>query len=399
MRYCRENSGLVSVDDSLTSFLSSMEPVNRTIILPIEEADDRILSKDIVAPMDYPHYDQCILDGYAVLAEDTVDCGTEPIRYLSLTDNDFVAKGLCTVVHTGSVLPPGADAVLRIEDVIIKENRIIPTKEVKKGQWIWGKGAGLSQDDTVYREGMQLKPTDIAMLAKLDIAEVCIYDRPRVLIVPTGNECVRRGQVLEAGFVYEANGLMCALLVKRYGGDPTIHDIVPDNIEKLSDAIRQGLDYDMVVTIGGSSSGERDFMAQVMALTGTVIFHGVALHPGNHMGAGSIRGNNADIPVLFLPGYTESCAVASFTFVDAAVKRLGHRPPSRYSTETCLLTEPVATPNGIRAVRKVHVRDGKARPIKMIGDSAEPGNYAYLTISEDRADLEADRMVEAVYLE
>lgn len=399
MSVTMKNNRLMSVDDALGCFLPNIEPVRRTVVLPIEKADGRVLSKDVIAPIDYPHYDQCILDGYAVRAEDTTDCGNKHTRYLSITDNDSITEGLCVAAHTGSALASGADALLRIEDARAKGTRIIPTKEVVKGQWIWAKGDGLSRGEIVYREGMHLKPTDIAMLAKLGIGKVSVYDEPRVLIIPTGAECVKRGDTLEAGFVYEANGLMCSLLVKRYGGNPTIHDIVPDNKEELHDALLRGIDYDLVVTIGGSSSGKRDFMAQVMASAGVLVFHGVALHPGNHMGAGIIEGGNRSTPVLFLPGCTESCTVATFTFVDPAIKKLGHSPPSHHPTETCILAERVVTTKGIQAVRKLHIQEGKAKPVKLIGDSAQPGDYAYLTVPEDLAGLEAGTMVEAVYFE
>ncbi|HOI15103.1 MAG TPA: molybdopterin molybdotransferase MoeA [Geobacteraceae bacterium] len=385
----------ISVDEALKKFLSCVEPVTRTVRVPLEEADGRVLSSDVIAPLDYPHYDQCILDGYAVVAADTV----EHEKTLTLSAEEPVRSGHCKTVHTGSAMPPGADALLPIEEALEKDNQVVVLQTVEKGKWIWPKGAGLRTGETMHKSGMHLTPTDIAMLAKLGITHVEVYDRPRVLIVPTGDECVKLGGELRDGYVYEVNGLMCQLLVKRYGGDAAISTIVPDSVEELRDAVWQGVDYDLVVTIGGSSSGKRDLMMQAVAAAGAVLFHGVALHPGNHMGAGYFTDNGAKKPVLFLSGYTESCAVAAFTFVNAAVRKLGHYPPTIYPTEPIVLDAAVAAPDIIRAVRKVHISNGRARQIRLIAESREVGGYTYIIVPEGISNLEAGQTVEAVYFE
>jgi molybdopterin molybdotransferase len=396
-----KNNKRTSVDEALALFLTFAEPVNRSIMLPLEDTDDRVLSKDIIAPMDYPHYDQCILDGYAVQAADTAGCREGSERAFSLSAGGHVRSGFCTVAHTGSTLPFGADALLPLENATEKNDYILASKEVTKGEWIWPRGGGLREGDVVSKEGMQLKPVDIAMLAKLGVTHVEVYDRPHVLIVPTGDECINRCERAKPGpgFVYETNGLMCSLLVKRSGGYPTLHDIVPDDETQLGNILMKGTGYDLVVTIGGSSASKRDLMEQVISSLGKVLFHGVSLHPGNHMGAGFVRNGENKIPVIFLPGYTESCAVATFTFVDAAVKRLGHYPSSRYAVQQAQLTEKVTTSLGIRAVRKVNICDGKAQPIKMLGESAHEGMFGYIVVPEDRSVFEAGEFVDVIYIE
>jgi molybdopterin molybdotransferase len=391
---------LTDVDQAMTSFLEIVEPLARTVIVPLEDADNRVLSKDVIARMDYPHYDQCILDGYAIRAADTIGCGEEgSSRVLRVVTGDYVASGSCMVVHTGSMLPSGADALLPLESATEKANGILALKEVAKGEWIWPKGGGVRKEDTVNREGMYLKPTDIAMLAKLGISHVDVYDRPRVLIVPTGDECIKRGEEIAPGFVYETNGLMCCFLVKRYGGIPILYDIMPDNKEKLIEVMREGLEFDLVVTIGGSSASGRDLMEEVVSSAGEVLFHGVSFHPGNHMGAGFVSNGRKRTPVIFLPGYTESCAVAAFMFVDPAVKKLGHYPPSLHGKERVQLAEKVTTPAGIRAIRKVNIQNGMAKQIKMIGESSEAGKYAYIIVQEGIKAVEIGETIESVCLE
>jgi len=173
----------ISVDEALNKFLSCVEPLTRTVTVPLEEADGRVLSSDVIAPLDYPHYDQCILDGYAVHAADTVELE----KTLFLSAEEPVRGGCCKTVHTGSAMPPGADALLPIEQAVEKDNQVVVRRTVEKGKWIWPKGAGLRTGEIMHKSGMHLTPTDIAMLAKLGITHVEVYDRPRVLIVPTGD--------------------------------------------------------------------------------------------------------------------------------------------------------------------------------------------------------------------
>ena len=394
-----ERNRLKNMDVALRLFLDAVAPTDRTERIPLEDADNRVLCKDITAPLDYPHYDQCILDGYAVRAEDTVGCGARNAKAMLPVKKGRVREGLCVSVHTGSAMPPGADALVPLEDVTEKDGRVLVLKEVKKREWVWSRGEGIAAGGVVLREGMQLKPTDIAMLAKVGMTHVDVYDKPRVLIIPTGDECVRRDASLGPGFVYEVNGLMCCLLVKRYGGNPTLHDIVPDDRGRLADALTGCREHDLVVTIGGSSAGKRDLMGRVVSSIGQVMYHGVAFHPGNHMGAGLIGVAEEVRPVAFLPGYTESCAVSAFMFVGPAIRKIGHYPRAQYGREPVQLTGDMSTPVGIRAVRKVNVRDGRARQVKLIAESADPGRYAYIVVPEETSLIESGQTAEAVYLE
>jgi molybdopterin molybdotransferase len=246
---------------------------------------------------------------------------------------------------------------------------------------------------------MQLKPTDIAILAKLGIDSVQVHDRPKVLIIPTGNELIKRGGDLRPGAVYESNGLMCKLLLTRCGADPMLQEIVQDNVGKLKDALYAGQSYDLVITIGGSSASKRDLMEETTCVAGKLAFHEVALHPGNHMGAGKVVSDKGSTPLIFLAGYTESCAVGAMVFANAAIRKLGHYPPIRYARERAVLESKVRTPLGVRAVRKMCVVDGKATPVMLIAESFRTGRYPYLIVPEDVVEYEAGEEVECVHLE
>lgn len=390
---------LTGTREALEAFLSLVYPVSQTETIDLEDADNRALGKAILAPVDYPHYDQCIVDGYAVKAEDTTRCTEGLSRVLPLSGEGAVLTGTCQTVHTGSALPPGADAVVMIEHTVSSPEGITLQKEARKGDWIWPKGAGIRKGNVVYDEGRQLKPTDVAMLAKIGVSRVEVYKKPRVLILPTGDEVIARDECLSPGIVYESNGLMCQMLIKRYGGEPVLAGIIPDNPGLLEEALREGAGYDLIVTIGGSSGGKRDLMAQAIAAVGKVTTHGIAFHPGNHAGTGYLEIEGRRTPIVFLPGYTESCAVAMFTLVEPAVRKLGRLPPRHIGRSGVVLTGGYPKPQGIRKVIKVRVIDGQATPVKLIGEPPAPGEYAYVVIPENIEGYTAGEKVECRYLE
>jgi molybdopterin molybdotransferase len=391
--------GLTGTEEALDRFLRLVDPVQQVEMIDVDQADDRVLSGAVTSPADYPHYDQCIVDGYAVKAEDTTGCGERKSKVLLRSGDGPVRAGTCQVVHTGSALPEGADAVVMIEETTSSHDGIAIQKEAKNGDWIWPAGAGIRKGEVVFIEGRQLKPTDVAMLARLGIARVEVYRKPRVVIIPTGDEVIGRGGHLAPGTVYESNGLMCQMLVRRSGGEPVLTDVVPDDLGRLKEALIRGTDYDLIVTIGGSSGGKRDLLEHAVSSVGAVAVHGIAFHPGNHSGIGCVENGGKRTPVAFLPGYTESCAVAIFTLVEPAVRKLGRLPSHPSARSELVLTRDFSKPAQIRKVLKVRAADGKATPVKLIGEPDAPGEYAYLVIPEGVEGLRAGDKVEGRYLE
>jgi molybdopterin molybdotransferase len=392
-------TSLTGTDDALNCFLSYVYPVSQKKFIDLTDADDRVLGSAAIAPIDYPHYDQCIMDGYAVRADDTRGCSNEGGMFMQLSGNGPVAAGTCQLVHTGSALPGGADAVVMREYAEDAPGGIILKKEAKSGEWIWPAGAGIGKGHVIFPENLQLKPTDIAMLYKMGVGRVEVYEKPRVLIIPTGDEVVSTGSLLSPGTVYESNGPMCQMLIRRYGGTAILADIVPDNVDRLKEALIDAASYDLIVTIGGSSRGKRDLISQAASSVGKVLVHEIAFHPGNHSGAGYVESGGKKTPLVFLPGYTESCAVAMFTLVRPAVKKLGHLPPSHYGRYESTLTQDIVKSPRIRKVIKVRVKDGKATPVRLIGESCATGEYSYLIIPENVEGFHAGDKVECICLE
>ncbi|AFC99040.1 Molybdopterin biosynthesis enzyme MoeA-2 [Methanocella conradii HZ254] len=393
---------LASVEDALDMFLGSLEPLNRVEMVSLEEAGERVLAADVRAPRDVPHYDRSAMDGYAVVASDTFGSGKDAGVILKLTSKDSIVSGECRQVHTGSPIPEGADAVVMLEYTEAAGDGVEVLAQVSPGQNIGLKGEDVRKGDIVFREGRLLKPSDVGLLASMGLTEVAVYAKPRVLIIPTGEEIVPRGVEPAPGQMNESNGVMNYLYVKRFGGVPTVHGIVSDVKEELAAALDEGASYDLIVTTGGSSVGKRDLIAEVLASKGTVLVHGVAIKPGKPVALGLVDAGGKRTPIVCLPGYPAACAVDSMVFVDPAVKKLGHMPPAAYRTQKAILTRKIYSEAGYRTYTRVSVEEGRATPLRTKGAgvlSSISRADGYVITPPDVEGHEAGEEVEVTFLE
>jgi len=388
---------LTTVEEALKIFLDSVIPITKSSSVELDYADNRVLAKDIRAPKDYPHYDLCFMDGYGVRAEDTAGSAQGGVL-LKLTENEEVRKSECMLVHTGSALPAGCDAVVKVEDTRAEPGGVRVFHHASAGENFTPRGKSIRKGDTVFRAGMQIKPTNIALLASLGLTEVEVYERPRVLIVPTGDELVPRGKEAGPGTINESNGLMCQMLVKRYGGKPAMWDIVPDNLEKLTEAVKAGVRYDLIVTSGGTSVGRRDLMPQIVESMGKILVHGVGMRPGRPVGMGYVEDGGRRTPIVFLPGFPDACAVSAMVFVAPAIKKLGRYPPAKYPSSSAVMSGDSHVGHRTRSITKVLLQDGEVTPVSTVGPTPYDGEYAYITTPEDGG-FDAGEQVEVKYFE
>jgi molybdopterin molybdotransferase len=390
------------IQDALGVFLGAFRPLETTEAIPLEEADGRVLCHDVVAPRDVPHYDRSAMDGYAVRAADTFGSSRDAGIFLRLTAEGRLGRGECRPMHTGSPIPEGADAVVMIENTEAAGSQVEVLGQVSPGQNVGARGEDVAKGQSVFVAGRQLKPSDVGLLASMGYTKVDVYRRPQVLIIPTGEEIVPRGVEPQAGEMNESNGVMNFLYVKRYGGEPHVHDIVVDDKAKIAAALKEGAAYDLIVTTGGSSVGRRDLLPEVVASMGRVLVHGVAIKPGRPVAMGIIETDGKRTPIVCLPGYPAACAIDSMVFVDPAVKKLGHLPAAKYRTEKAVLSRKIASEAGYRTYTRVSVEGGTATPLRTKGAgilSSVSLADGYVIIPEDVEGRDAGETVEVVYLE
>lgn len=300
-----------------------MTPIAETESVPVRAALGRILAQDIVPGIDVPAHDNSAMDGYAVRFADL----GQPLREIgtALAGRPFtgaVGLGECVRVMTGAVLPAGTDTVV-IQEVVKKDGgRIVVPPGQKRAQNVRYAGEDLKTGVPMLAPGKFLRPAELGLIASLGIGEIRVKRRLRVAFFATGDELASIGEKLKEGEVYDSNRYTLHGMLARLGVDIIDLGVVRDEPQALEEAFRKASCVaDAVVTTGGVSVGEADFVRQLMAKLGEVLFWKIAMRPGRPMAFGRIGGS-----YLFgLPGNPVAVMVTFYQFVRDALWHLAGR--------------------------------------------------------------------------
>jgi len=305
------------VDKACEAIRSCLTPISETEKVPIREALGRVLAQDIVPEINVPAHDNSAMDGYAVRFSDL----DKPLREIgtALAGKPFSGKlgpGECVRIMTGAVMPEGADTVV-IQEVVKKEGeRIVVPRGQKKAQNVRYAGEDLAQGKPVLHPGQLVRPAELGLIASLGIGEVNVKRRLRVAFFATGDELASIGAPLKEGEVYDSNRYTLHGMLTRLGVGLVDMGVVRDRPQDLENAFKKGSALaDLVITTGGVSVGEADFVRELMAKLGEVLFWKIAMRPGRPMAFGKI--GNA---FLFgLPGNPVAVMVTFYQFVRDAM--------------------------------------------------------------------------------
>ncbi|ACX52056.1 molybdenum cofactor synthesis domain protein [Ammonifex degensii KC4] len=310
-----------------------------------QTACGRVTAAPVFARLSHPHFHQAAMDGYAVKAALTFGASELSPRRLTLGVEAFP-------VDTGDVLPEGTDAVIMVEDVHQPEpDKIEIIKPIFPYQNVRVVGEDIVATEMIVPANHLLRPVDIGALLAGGVDEVLVYPRPRVVIIPTGDELVPSGTPDPApGRIIDFNSPMLAELVREWGGEPIRYPIVPDDMARLEEAVRRGLEEgDVVVLNAGSSAGREDFTAPVLRRLGEVFAHGVAIKPGKPV----VLGEAAGKPVLGIPGYPVSAVLAAELFLRPVLAALtGQEVPARDKVQA-VLSRRIVSPAGVEEFVRV----------------------------------------------
>jgi len=317
----------------------------------LEDALGAVLAEDIVAPHSVPPFDNSAMDGFAVRATDTVDATPEAPALLTLGETipagkvatRSVASGEAAKIMTGAPIPEGADAVVQSELTEEVDGAIRILEAARPGKNIRRAGEDVTQGDQVLAAGAVLGPPEIGMIASLGFPTVQVHRRPRVAIISTGSELVEVDRPLGPGQIRNSNSYSLRAQCQQLGADVTALGIVADDYEATKELITKGLEYDVLLTSGGVSVGEFDFVKDVQDALGVERrLWGVAMKPGKPLAFG-VRG---DTLVFGLPGNPVSAMVSFELFVRPALLRLmGYRKTTRPSYRA-IISEDVANRDG-----------------------------------------------------
>ncbi len=385
---------LISREKAVKSLLEFISPIDRTEFIPIERAVNRVLAKDLIANMDVPPFDRAAMDGYAVKAEDTYGASNFNPKILKLvgvlrageSTDTHIDHGECMRIATGCPMPPGANAVVMAE--FAEESKdgknVSIFRAVHPLENISLRGEDIKKGEVILRKGEILTPAKIGVFAALGLRKAMVYQKPRVVIIPTGTEIRELGFELNKGQVYDVNSYTLASLLSVNGASVSRAPIIPDSYEALKDALHRFLNgYDLIVFSGGSSVGERDMLADIIEKEGKLMFHGVQIKPGKPTLFGIVNGK----PVLGMPGYPTSCLSNAYIFLIPAVRKMARLPPKKPSTVRVKMGRRIASASGREQFLPVKIVDGKAYPVfKKSGDItslSEAEGYIILPVNLD----------------
>lgn len=356
------------LDEARRLIERALVPVDRTELLQLDVAAWRVVARDIAAPRDVPPFDRAAMDGYAVRAADTAGATSASPVSLHLAGTAYtgdaprahVLAGGCVEIATGAPLPPGADAVVMVED---STRHGLDTVHVRAPahpfQHVGTRGSDIAAGHTVVGRGQQLNPARLGAVAALGFDTVEVFARPRVMIAATGNEVVEPGRPLRPGQIHDVNTVSLASVVNAHGGEAVRLPAVNDSLEALREAFAATGDADVVVFSGGSSVGERDLLVDVVRELGEVVFHGIAVKPGKP----TLFGRVGSQLVLGMPGNPTSCLSNAYILLVPIVRRLARLPPWRPETRRLALSQRINSTPDRHQFYPVKLGEGVAIPV------------------------------------
>lgn len=313
--------------------LDLVEPVPGSERLFVRNALGRVLAEDVISTANVPGHDNSAMDGYAVRF---ADLAAEGETVLSLAGTTFAGRafegilgsGQCVRIMTGGVIPQGADTVVIQEVARAEGERITVPPKQRQGQHVRHAGEDLRAGEPAIRAGKPLRPAELGLLASLGVAEVSVKRRLRVAFFSTGDELCSLGTPLKSGEVYDSNRYTLFGMLARLGCEVIDLGVVRDEPAALEAAFHKAAaQADAILTSGGVSVGEADFIRSLMEKLGEVAFWKIAMRPGRPMAFGRIGEGSHGAFLFGLPGNPVAVMVTFYQFVrEALLKMMGVAP-------------------------------------------------------------------------
>ncbi|OKH35970.1 molybdopterin molybdenumtransferase [[Phormidium ambiguum] IAM M-71] len=328
---------MLPVQQAEQIIFNSVEPLNpeRDIeIVDLLEASGRILAQEITSQLDFPHWDNSAMDGYAVRHTDIAECNAKNPAILEIiteipagkSPEKSIQPGQAARIFTGAMMPKGADTVV-MQEVTQREGNFVTILSASAPQaFVRQKGSYSKAGTPLLSPGINIGATEIAVLASAQCTQIPVYRRPVVAILSTGDELVTPEQTLKPGQLVDSNQYALATLVKQAGAVPQMLGIIPDDPEQLKNAISQALtSADIVISSGGVSVGDYDFVDRILSsLGGEIQIRAIAIKPGKPLTFAKFNLSKDRSPVLYfgLPGNPVSSLVTFWRFVQPAIEKL-----------------------------------------------------------------------------
>jgi molybdopterin molybdotransferase len=326
--YAPENRTL-SAAEARARMLAEVAPIAGREFVPLRSALGRILAADIVAPHDVPAHDNSAMDGYAIRFDSLATDGETRLQvvgtaYAGNAFSGLVGTGQAVRIMTGAVLPAGADTVVVQEVARIEDGAVFVPAGQKQGQNTRRAGEDLARGAVALAAGKRVGPAELGLIASLGVAEVAVRRRLRVAFFSTGDELASIGKPLAPGEIYDSNRYTLHGLLTRLGADIIDMGVVPDHPATLEAALGEAAQVaDAIITTGGVSVGEADFVREILAKLGEVSFWKLNIKPGRPMAFGKV----GKAWLFGLPGNPVAVMVSYTQFALDALLRLSGLDP------------------------------------------------------------------------
>ena len=372
----------IEAQAKLVEVLSSIKL--ETEVIGLQQAVSRVLVKDVFSTVNIPGYDKTFIDGYAIRSKDTSEASIVHPATFKVVGKLFptnyptklkVASGKAVYVACGAPIPKGASATVKVEETRLKDDKIEVVREIQDGEGIIPLGDDVKEGELIIRQGQVLRPQDIGLLAQVGLSEAEVYKKPKIAILSGGDELIKQSQKAP-GKISNNYALVVAQLAIELGADAELKGIMADSLEQVEAKISQALsEADVVITIGGTSMGIKDFVPDAINNLGKpgVLVQGIALRPGAVSGFGIVNGK----PIIMLPGHIGSCIAGFYHFVVPTLQVLsGAQRTTLLPTISAELAEPVNSGPQYRFLL-LHIKRGE---MGFLAEPVEGGSSALSTI-------------------
>ena len=353
-------------------------------IILLTDALGRVLAKDVFSEVNIPAYDKTFIDGYAISTQETKEASVNSPATFKIIGKLFpvdyppaltVGAGQAVYVACGAPIPKGADSTVKVEETRLSGDQIQILRPIKVGEGIIPLGDDVKKGDLINGKGKVLRPQDVGLLASIGLKEAEVFKKPTVAILSGGDELIRQCQK-NPEKIANNYALVVAGLASELGASAQMLGIMPDSLDKVTAKISEALaQADIVVTIGGSSVGVKDFVPDAVNSLGKpgVIVQGILLRPGAVSGFGAVNGK----PVIMLPGHIGSCIAGFYLFAGPLISLyIGLKETGMQPRLTAELTETLDSGPQFRfQLLKLTQSEGK-----FLAEPVEGGSSALSTI-------------------
>ena len=399
---------MISVDTAVKIVTDVIEPLPAKTV-PFESALGLCLAQDVRSDIDMPPFDRSAMDGYAVIAEDTVRA---PIELTVIEDiaagympTIKVMCGQASKIMTGAAVPEGADAVVKVEETedLSANNRVKILRAIDRGRNISKMGEDMKVGQVVLHKGMPIRPQEIGILATVGKARVEVFPTPTVGIISTGTELVDVESKPSTAQIRNSNGYSLAAQARRLKVDIEILGIVKDTKEDISRIMHRGLQKDILILSGGVSMGEYDLVGDVMKdLNTQIYFEKVALRPGKPV----IFGKKDKTFIFALPGNPVASFVTFELFIYPAIRKMMgfstlHRTTVKASLEVEILVKRKRREYR-PALLRMHNNQWFVSPVEWHGSAdllSTTRASCLLIVREDAEKLSVGQLVDVILLD